>query len=716
VTPVAWRTTLRKRIAAVACLLALWAAAIETRLVYLQVIRHADLVARAERQQKWSRDVTGKRGDILDRRGRVLATSVDADSIYAVPSAIGNPEQAAAELCRALGDCAGKEKQALVERLSQSRAFAYVRRQVSPEQARRVSELNLDAIGFIKESKRFYPNKELAAHLLGWVGIDNNGLSGIEFTYDRQIRGKNGTVLIHTDAKRHAFSRFERPPTTGSTVELTIDEYLQHVVERELHAGVLENRAAGGSAILMNPHTGEILAMANEPTFNPNAYRESLETERRNRAVQDIYEPGSTFKVVTASAAIEEKVMSVDAPIDVSAGQIHIGPRVVHDMHNYGVLSFTDVIVKSSNVGAIKIGFRVGAERLSRYVARFGFGHPVSPDFPGESPGIVWGVDKWTDSALASVSMGYQVGVTPLQMVTAVSSVANGGELVEPRIVRAVDRDDHHYAVQPKVTRRAINRETAATLTTIMEEVVERGTAKAARIPGYTVAGKTGTAHKLAGGHYSKSDYNASFVGFFPSHNPAVALIVVIDSPRRPGLYTGGFVSAPIFKRIAETALRYLGIAPTVNPDPPVLVARRSDGSGEDTSTPDGVEEQPIFERISSSQASAGHGLPAGGGAISTSGSASSETARTTALVESPEASGTVPDLRGMSARDALRRLVKLGLNVRVSGDGAVVAQDPAPGTILEPGSTCRLVLERSPQAGQPANHVAGRTTHASEQ
>jgi cell division protein FtsI/penicillin-binding protein 2 len=718
VTTVAWRITLKKRIRAVACLLALWGVAIEARLVYLQVFRHADLVARAERQQKRSIDAPGKRGDILDRRGRVLATSVDADSIYAVPSEIGNPDEAAAKLCQALGDCAGKEKQALVERLSQTRAFAYVRRQVSPDQARRVAGLNLDGVGFIKESKRFYPNKELAAHLLGWVGIDNNGLSGIEFSHDPQIRGKKGTILIHTDARRHAFSRFERPPTTGSTVELTIDEYLQHVAERELHAGVLENQAAGGSAIILNPRTGEILAMANEPTFNPNAYRESQETDRRNRAVQDLYEPGSTFKVVTASAAIEEKVMSVDAPVDVSAGQIHIGPRVVHDMHTYGVLSFTDVIVKSSNVGAIKIGFRVGAERLSRYVARFGFGHPVSPDFPGESPGIVWAVNKWTDSALASVSMGYQVGVTPLQMVTAVSSVANGGELVEPRIIRAVDHDAHHYSVQAKVARRAITPETAATLTTIMEQVVERGTAKPAQIPGYTIAGKTGTAHKLVGGHYSPSEYNASFVGFLPSRNPAVAIIVVIDSPHGRG-YTGGIVSGPIFKRIAETTLRYLGIAPTVNPDPPVLVARHTDRPAEDLTALDGVEEpvagpvadpaveQPIFERVSSPLPSAGHEAPGLSGSAADLGAATGE---------GPDVPGTIPDLRGLSARDALRRLVKLGLNVRVSGDGSVVAQDPAPGTVLEPGSTCRLLLERVTLAGQPAGHPAGRTAHASEQ
>jgi cell division protein FtsI (penicillin-binding protein 3) len=542
-----------------------------------------------------------------------------------------------------------------------------VRRQVSPDQARRIAALNLDGIGFMKESKRFYPNKELGSHLLGWVGIDNKGLSGLEYTYDPQVRGKAGTILVHTDARRHAFSRFERPPTSGSTIELTIDQYLQHIAERELHAGVVENRAAGGTAIIMNPHTGEILAMANEPTFNPNTYRDFDDDDRRNRAVQDLYEPGSTFKVVTASAAIEEKLMPLDTIIDVSGGQIHIGSRVVHDTHNYGALSFTDVIVKSSNVGAIKIGMKLGTERLSDYVARYGFGKSVSPDFPGESPGIVWSPEKWTDSALASVSMGYQIGVTPLQMVAAVSAVANGGEYVEPRVLRAVYRDDRRFAVQPKIVRRTISADTAAAMTEIMEGVVERGTGRAAQIPGYTIAGKTGTAAKLVNGHYSASDWNASFVGFVPSRNPALAIIVVTDSPHTKG-HTGGIVSAPVFKRIAEESLRYLGIGETINPATPVLVARR-DGP-EHTQTSDRDVQEPVVSFVND-------GPP-----------------------------GTVPDLHGLSARDALRTLVKLGMNARVSGDGFVVSQVPAAGSAIESDGVCRLVLDR-----WPARHsnAAGR-------
>ena len=658
-----WQHTLQRRTFVAAALLALWAAGIEARLVHLQVFRHADLMARAERQQLGTSEAPAKRGDIIDRSGHVLATSADADTIYAVPSEIRDPEGTVAHLCGAFGDCSPRERQSMTERLRQHKAFAYVRRQVSPEQKRRVEELNLEGVGFMTESKRFYPNKELAAHLLGWVGVDNKGLGGLESTYDSLIRGKPGKILVQTDARRHAYSRTEWPPTAGSTVELTIDEYLQHVAERELDAGVRENRAAGATAIVMNPHTGEILALANAPTFNPNAFRESTDNERRNRGVQDLYEPGSAFKVVTASAAIEERVMPISTWIDTNPGRIYIAGRkpITEDGgRNLGVLSFTDVIVKSSNIGAIRIGFKVGTERMSRFVSLFGFGRTVSPDFPGENPGIVWSPEKWTESALASVSMGYQIGVTPLQMVTAVSSVANGGELVEPRVIRAVYRDNRRYIVRPKIMRRTISGSTASALTTIMEEVVSRGTAKRAQIDGYHVAGKTGTASKLVNGHYSHTDNNASFVGFVPSRRPALAIIVVVDSPHGDNGTHGGSVSAPIWKRIAEPALQHLGVPPDVDPASPVLVTRSDDQTAIETTAADAAQ-RPLNLVVDSSP-------------------------------------GLLPDVSGLSARDAVRRLMRVGVNARLSGDGAVRSQDPPAGTPLEPGMVCRLVLDRTPR------------------
>lgn len=659
-----WRTTVKRRLTVGAVALLAWSAGIEARLVYLQVTRHADLTSRAERQQLRTVETSAKRGEILDRNGRVLAYSVDAESIYAVPTEIASPDDAAAALCGALDDCRPGERQAIVERIRRGRAFAYVRRQVSPDDARRVAALKLDGIGFMKESRRFYPNKELAAHVLGYVGIDNKGLNGLEATYDTLIKGRTGTVLIQTDARRHAFSRIERPPTAGATLELTIDQYLQHVVERELRAGVEENRAAGGAALVMDPHTGEILALANWPSFNPNAFGDASAEAQRNRAIQDLYEPGSTFKVVTASAAFEENVVKADDVIDVSAGRIRFGARIINDDHTYGVLSFTDVIVKSSNVGAIKVGLQVGPERLGMYVKRFGFGRRSSPDFPAESPGIVWDAAKLSDSALASVSMGYQVGVTPLQMATAVSSIANGGELVEPRIVRAVLADGTRTAVPRKVIRRTVSARTAALLTDVMEQVVERGTGTRARIPGYTVAGKTGTAQKIVNGRYSTSDYNASFVGFVPSRQPAFVIVVVIDSPHGRNLYYGSSVAAPIFQRIAAAGLRLQGVPHSINPAPPVLVAVRDDTHPRPASGPAAM---PAIVTLS-------------GGAT---GSAS-----------------LFPDLRGLGARDALRTLARLGMTARLHGTGIVVDQDPSPGLPIERGAVSTLRLER--RAGVP--------------
>src|SRR4051794_3699068 len=519
--PVDWRTTVRRRLAVGALLFGMWTVAIEARLVYLQVRQYGSFMARAQKQQMRTVTAPAKRGEILDRTGRVLAYSVDADSVFADPTEIDNPDAVARAVCGALDECAAADRQAMARKLRGAGQFTYLQRKVSPDEEQRIRALKLHGVAFLKESRRYYPNKELAAHVLGYVGLDNAGLGGLESAYDAQVRGKEGKLLVQTDARQQrVYSQVERPATAGATLELTIDQYLQFVAERELRAGVEENRAAGGSAVIMDPNTGEILAMANYPTFNPNTFGRVREEARRNRAVQDLYEPGSTFKIVTASAALEEHVLRPDDLIDCSPGRITFGSRVIRDTHQYGTLSFTDVLVKSSNVGAIKAGMRLGPERLGRYVSLFGFGQALAPDFRGENADIVWNPERLDPSALASVSMGYQVGVTAVQMATAVSSVANGGTLYEPRIVRAVTRDGKRVEVAHKALHRTISENTAAELTTIMEQVVERGTATAAKIDGFTVAGKTGTAQKLVDHRYSHSDYNASFVGFLPSRKP----------------------------------------------------------------------------------------------------------------------------------------------------------------------------------------------------
>ena len=514
----AWRATLRTRILTAAAFFVLWTVGIQARLVYLQVIDHADMQALADRQHMRTITAPAKRGEIVDRNGQMLAYSVDADSVFADPSEIENPDKVAQLVCGALDDCSARERQEMAQGLRRDTQFAYLARKLSPDEAQRVKALELKGVGFIKESRRYYPKKELAAHLLGYVGLDNTGLAGLESTYDPQVRGREGKVLIQTDARRHALnSRVDRPATEGAALELSIDQNLQYIAERELRAGVEENRAAGGSAVIMDPSTGEILALANWPTFNPNIFGRADDRERRNRAIQDLYEPGSTFKIVTASAALEERVIRPDDWVDCAPGYIKIGSRKpIHDVHRYGTLSFTDVIVKSSNVGAIKVGLRLGPERLGRYVTRYGFGQTLSPDFRGENPGIVWNPVRVNDSALASMSMGYQVGVTPLQMAAAVSSVANGGSLMEPHVVRAVVKNGRRMPVAPKVLRKTVSPSTIAELRTIMEGVVERGTAKSAQIPGYTIAGKTGTASKIIDGNYSKSDTTPRSSASFP--------------------------------------------------------------------------------------------------------------------------------------------------------------------------------------------------------
>jgi cell division protein FtsI (penicillin-binding protein 3) len=652
--PDAWRGTLQRRVLWILVVFLAWTAGIEARLVYLQVYRHDEYVAKAERQQMRTLTLPAIRGDIVDRENRVLATSADVDTVYAVPTEIDDPKGTATALCHALKDCTADFLASLTERLSKSRAFLYVKRHVSPEEAAAVRALKLDGIGFMTESHRFYPNRDLLGPVLGYVGLDNNGLGGIEMKFDQTIRGKDGKVIVVIDAKKHAFDRIERPPTAGASIELTIDSVLQHDVERELARGVLENRAEDGVAVVMDPWTGEVLAMANYPDYNPNVASRLNRDVLHNRAIEEIYEPGSTFKTVTASAALEEKLLTPETPIDCSPGYIDIGSkRRVHDTHEYGVLSFTDVIVKSSNVGAIKTGFKIGADRMEQYVRRFGFGTALLQELPAESAGSVW--SKLSDDALASVSMGYQVSVTPVQMAAAVSSIANGGVLMRPHLIRATIRDGVRHPVAPEAIRRTVSPETAATLTTIMEGVVERGTAKPAQMDGYTVAGKTGTAGKFINGRYSKEKYFSSFVAFMPSRKPVITVVVMINAPSA-GPYFGGLVAAPVFKRIAEVATRRLGIPRTIDPEQPVIVT-----------PPPVLGPTRTVRFVPQAQAP----LPSG-------------------------QDGVMPDVRGLSARAAIRTLARVGLVPHMSGTGFVADQQPDAGTPLRGDDAVVLKLARA--------------------
>jgi cell division protein FtsI (penicillin-binding protein 3) len=656
----AWRPTLKKRLLITAAILGLWTLAVEARLVYLQVVRHEELAEKARRQQSYVRKVPGKRGEILDRNGQYFALNADYQSITAVPSEIEDPKRAADALCAALA-CSADDRTRLLKQLDPERDFAWVKRNASADELKRVARLDLKGIGFVTESGRFYPNKELAANVVGHVNIDLDGMSGIESSYNDVIQGEKGLALIHRDAHQTTFrNRIEKAATTGASLELTIDKHMQYVAEREVQQAVKENGARAGMVVIQDPNTGEILALAIYPTFNPNAIRFSPPDWRRNRAIQDVYEPGSTMKLVTASAALELKVVRSEEEIDVSGGQIRLGSSVVRDTHDYGKLSFSEVIVKSSNVGAIKVGLKIGPERLTEYINRFGFGRTLKMrDFPGESRGIVWKAENLKDSALARVSMGYQIGVTPLQMASAVSSIANGGELLQARLVRAIIRNGQRQTLPRVVLNRTVAPEIANEVTTIMERVVTDGTGKQAQIPGYTVAGKTGTAAKLVDGIYSKTEYNASFVGFVPSRKPAYTIVVVIDSPDHRGRngYYGGSVAAPVFRRIAAELLRNNGVPPTINAPPAVLVRRNTSGAWTRPAS------APVM----------------------------------TPVVFPSSADPVFPDFRGLSSREASTALTRLGMTPKVRGSGMVVSQRPPAGTPFESGGVVTLWLSRVP-------------------
>lgn len=660
-TSQAWRTTVRRRTAVALVFVGLWMTGVQARLVYLQVVKHDKYTTDANGQQESVLRLEALRGDILDRNGRAMAYSVDANSIFADPKLVVDPDETAAQLCAALGDCSPRERIELPRKLRQSGRFAYIRRsrQASPEQVARVAALELPGIGLQPDTGRYYPLGSLAAHGVGFVDQDNRGQAGIEYAYDSMIRGENGRGYAQVDARRHRVqTRIDREPVPGATLELTLDVHLQHLVERELRAGIEASRARAGTAIVMDPFTGEILALASYPTFNPNVPNDASPDARRNTATQGVYEPGSTFKIVTAAAAIQEGVIEADDLVDTNPGWIKIGgrkPITEAGGHNYGVVTFEDAIIKSSNVGAIKVGLRTGVDRMTRYVERFGFGQILAPDFPGQSRGL-WNPRALNDSGLASVSMGYQVGVTPLQMAAAASVVANGGLLMEPRVVRAVRRPDGvREVVAPKVLRRAIEQETAEVLGRIMEGVVSRGTARRfAKIEGYPAAGKTGTAHKaVPTGGYSRTDYNASFVGYIPAADPVYTILVVIDTPRT-SIY-GGTVAAPVFRRIAEGAMAYSGLAPTGGDRPMMTV--QSGSSVEPRSHARSAQVMPVSVAV-------------GGPAL-------------------------MPDVRGLSGREAVRVLAAAGIDAQVSGAGFVRTQLPEAGAPLDDTLTGRLLLTR---------------------
>jgi len=654
---------LRLRLMLVALSLSLWSVGIGVRLIQLQVLERKAFERQAARQSERTINLDPRRGPVLDREGRPLAVSVDAESIYAVPQEIDSPPAVAAALARALSaDAAGRRE--LLAQLQKSRAFVWIKRKVDPGTAREVRELGLPGIGFVTESRRYYPKRELASHLLGYVGLDNTGMSGIEYAFDSEMRGRAAKVVVRTDARRSPLEHIEKPSTEGRSVVLAIDEAIQYAAEVELERSVIETGSIAGTLIVMEPRTGEILALANRPTFNPNRFGAYPSSRWRNRAVVDSFEPGSVFKVFTAAAALQEKVVDPDEVIDCGNGFIEIGSTRINDHSVFSSLRFREVISRSSDIGVVRVAQRVGRDGFSRYMHEFGFGQPTGVDLPGESSGILRPTSRWSALSLASMAFGQEVGVTALQLATAVAAVANGGYVMKPLIVRQLEDKDGNptKAFKPVALRRVLEPETTFVLTELLKGVVSEGTGKKAAIPGYTVAGKTGTAQKVDGsGHYSMVDHVASFVGYVPASRPALVILASLDTPKGPK-NEGGDVAAPLFARVAERALRRLAIPPD-DPDR-VLRAIALPEQGR-------VRPAPYSPSVAPLEPSQDEPL-------------------------------RMPDLRGRPAREAAIEAARRGLIVELKGSGAVVAQSPDPGAEIEAGVTCLLTLRHEGRGTNP--------------
>jgi cell division protein FtsI (penicillin-binding protein 3) len=546
-------------------------ALVALRLVYLQVYQRAELTVRAGRQQERVVKLEPKRGTIYDRMGRELAVSLDVDSVYGVPSGIDNPRAVALQLSRILRE----DRRGLEQRLAGNKQFVWLSRKVEPARAEKIKDLGNKEIGIRLESRRFYPKKSLAGPVLGFLGVDNKGLEGLELAYDKSLRGMSGWVLAEKDAMgRTVFpggSGFQyRLPKPGHDIILTIDEVIQHIAEKELDAALASSHAKGGVCLVMNPRTGEVLALSvlsasRNQAFNPNEPQRSKPAEWRNRAVTDAFEPGSIFKPILASAALEERVVHPLERIDCSAGRIQLADRVIRDAHENGVLTFTDVIAESSNVGTITVALRLGKERFAKYISAFGFGKKTGVDIPGEISGQLRDYRSWSGVSIGSIAIGQEIGVTPIQVASAYCALANGGMLMKPYLVsEIVDRgSEEGKKFQAQAVGRAISEETCAKVNKMLQRVVETGTGQKARPAGYTAAGKTGTAQKIdqRTGRYSQKDYVSSFVGFTPANSPKLVILVMVDSPE--GLvHYGGSVAGPVFKAVAEQSLAYLQVAP----------------------------------------------------------------------------------------------------------------------------------------------------------
>jgi cell division protein FtsI (penicillin-binding protein 3) len=571
----------------VTCFFVFWVAVICGRLVWLQIVRHADYIERAQKQQQRTFEVAPRRGILYDRDLHELAVTVLANSIYAVPSEIADKQDVhaaakyqavAAALARIVHTDPSDRftsAQQIKARLTASRNFAWIARKLDPKEVERVKALNLKGVYSQPEFKRFYPNSQLAAQVLGYVGIDDNGLGGMERGFDRGLHGVPGRMLTALDARRHVLGSQERDPQPGENLVLTIDENIQFIAERALDAALARTHALNGTVVVQDPNSGQILALAIRPTFDPNDFRHATTGLLRNHAVSDVYEPGSTFKLVTYSAALDQKVTNPNEVIDCQGGKIELAGRIIHDDHWNGLLTVTQALQESSDVAAVKLALRMGSDTFYKYIRAYDFGSRTGIELPSETRGLLRPPRRWSGSSIGSIAIGQEIAVTPIQLVTMASTLANGGTYLPPHIVMQRTREvagdgklkpsrfhprDELPDPLPPGAHRVVSTMAAAQMRSLMEAVVLHGTGTTAQLNGYSAGGKTGTAQKVdvATHRYSKTNYVASFVGFAPVNNPAITVAVVIDSPK--GNHFGHTVSAPVFQDVAQQVLEYLGV------------------------------------------------------------------------------------------------------------------------------------------------------------
>jgi len=657
----------------VAAFIGFWMFVISARLVYLQFSQYNSLANRARQQQQNSIETSPQRGELLDRQGRELARSVQTVSLFLDPEGLDATtlDQSAQQVAKILNVKASDLAQEFRNALDEKRRFIWIARRLDADLAAKVTALNLPGIHTQLEPKRFYPNGSLAAHVLGYVGLDGQGLGGVEQSYNEKISGEGGQLFLEKDANGKAYESYEIAAKPGQTVVLTIDQSIQYVAEQALQDTVQRTRAKSGTVIVLDPRSGDILALANAPTFDPNKVADTKPETRSNWALQNIYEPGSTFKVVAFSAAIEKKLARPEDRIDCQMGSITVAGRLIHDHHPYGVLTLSEALAKSSNIAAIKLGLRVGDQTMYDYIRSYGFGSKTGIELPGETSGIVRKVERWQPSSIGSIAMGQEVGVTPVQMVAAFGALANDGVRIAPHLIREVRSADGAvvYSAQPE-QRRVISAETAIALRGMLEGVTLNGTAKKAQLDGYSAAGKTGTAQKIdpKTKAYSATKFVGSFVGFAPASNPQVVIIVVIDEPS--GAYHGGDVAAPVFREVAEQILPSLGVEPDIETkSTPDLIAQVNDN-------PQRAEKLREEQKQSEKERQAT--MPT----VDNNGGRSGEVVYAVATKKAI----LMPDLRGRSVRDVARTCAQLGLQVEARGEGRVLKQNPTAGTEVNTG------------------------------